>query len=80
MFDTALAVLALGALNIEPRIARSTYRAEELTEAIAKGKAYIESQQRPDGSWAETTRPAGPENSAHRFWTTGWALLALLSR
>ncbi|MFA5909749.1 MAG: prenyltransferase/squalene oxidase repeat-containing protein [Vicinamibacterales bacterium] len=80
VFDTALAVLALSALNVEPRIARSTYRPEELLEAIAKGKAYIESQQRPDGSWTETTRPAGPENSAQRISTTGWALLAVLAR
>lgn len=76
VFDTALAVLALSALNVEPRIARSTYRAEELTEAIAKGKAYIESRQRPDGSWAETTKPAGQESIS----TTSWALLALLAR
>ena len=80
VFDTALAVLALSALNVEPRIARSTYRPEELLEAIAKGKAFIASQQRPDGSWPETTRPAGQESYAQRISTTGWALLALLSR
>jgi hypothetical protein len=71
-------VLALSALNVEPRIARSTYRPEELLEAIAKGKAFIESQQRPDGCWPETTRPAGQESYAQRISTTGWALLALL--
>ena len=80
VFDTAIAVLALSALNVEPRIARSTYRPEELLEAIAKGKAFIESQQRPDGSWPETTRPGGQESYAQRISTTGWALLALLSR
>lgn len=80
VFDTALAVLALSALNVEPRIARSTYRPEELLEAIAKGKAFIESQQRPDGSWPETTRPAGQESYAQRISTTGWALLALLAK
>lgn len=80
VFDTAVAVLALSALNVEPRIARSTYRPEELAEAIARGKAFIESQQRPDGSWPETTRPAGQENYAERISTTGWALLALLAR
>ena len=80
VFDTALAVLALSALNVEPRIARSTYRPEELLEAIGKGKAYIESQQRPDGSWVETTRPAGQESYAQRISTTGWALLALLAK
>lgn len=80
VFDTALAVLALSALNVEPRIARSTYRPEELLEAIAKGKAFIESQQRPDGSWPETTRPAGQDSYAQRISTTGWALLALLAK
>ena len=80
VFDTAIAVLALSALNVEPRIARSTYRPEELLDAIAKGKAFIESQQRPDGSWPETTRPAGQESYTQRISTTGWALLALLTK
>jgi len=80
VFDTAIAVLALSALNVEPRIARSTYRPEELLAAIAKGKAFIESQQRPDGSWPETTRPAGQDSYAQRISTTGWALLALLAK
>ena len=39
VFDTAMAVLALSTLDAEPRLARSTYRPEELKEAIAKGKA-----------------------------------------
>ena len=80
VFDTAIAVLALSALNVEPRIARSTFRPEELLAAIAKGKAFIESQQRPDGSWAETTRPGGRASYAESISTTGWALLALLAK
>lgn len=80
VFDTAIAVLALSALNVEPRSARSTFRPEELLAAIAKGKAFIESQQRPDGSWPETTRPAGQDSYAQRISTTGWALLALMAR
>ncbi len=80
VFDTAIAVLALSALNVEPRIARSTFRPEELLAAIARGKAFIESQQRPDGSWPETTRPAGQDSYAQRISTTGWALLALLAK
>ena len=64
--DTALAVLALSVLDVEPRLARSTYRPEELKEAIARGKAYLVAQQRPDGSW--TGGGSIP-----------WALLALLS-
>ena len=78
VFDTALAVLALSALDVEPRLARSAYRPEELKEAIANGKKFIVSQQRPDGSWPETTRPANQESYAQRISTTGWALLALL--
>ena len=79
VFDTAMAVLALSMLDVEPRLARSTYRPEELKEAIAKGKAYLVSQQRGDGSWPETTRPADQESYAQRISTTGWAMLALLS-
>jgi hypothetical protein len=78
VFDTALAVLALSSLEAEPRLARSAYRPEELKEAIANGKKYIVSQQRPDGSWPETTRPANQESYAQRISTTGWAMLALL--
>jgi hypothetical protein len=80
VFDTALAVLALSALNVEPRIARSTYRPEELLAAIAKGQTFIESQQQPDGSWPETTRPAGQKSDIQRISTTAWALLALLAK
>ena len=79
VFDTAIAVLALSLLDTEPRLARSTYRPEELKEAIAKGKAYLASQQRPDGSWPETTRPADQESYAQRISTTAWAMLALLA-
>jgi hypothetical protein len=78
VFDTAMAVLALCALDAEPRLARSTYRPEELKDAIGRGKAYLVSQQRPDGSWPETTRPAGQESYAQRISTTGWAMLALM--
>jgi hypothetical protein len=79
VFDTAVAVLALSSLEVEPRLARSAYRVEELKEAIANGKKYLASQQRPDGSWPETTRPANQESYAQRISTTGWALLALLA-
>jgi hypothetical protein len=66
IIDTALSVLALSVLDGDPRMARSTYRPEELKEAIARGRSYLASQQRPDGSWAENG-------------STPWALLALLS-
>ena len=67
VFDTAMAVQALTLLD-----------RQELEDAIARGKAYLVSQQRPDGSWPETTRPADQESYAQRISTTGWALLALL--
>ena len=67
VFDTAMAVQALALLD-----------RPALTDAIARGKAYLVSQQRPDGSWPETTRPADQESYAQRISTTGWALLALL--
>lgn len=78
VFDTAMAILALSALKIEPRLARSAYRPEQLDEAIAIGKKYLVAQQKPDGSWPETTRPASKESYAQRISTTGWALQALL--
>lgn len=74
VFDTALTVLALSLLDTEPRLARSTYRPEELKEAIAKGKAYLVSQQRPDGSWSETDQ----KGEAQKVSPAAWALLALL--
>ena len=67
VYDTALAVVALAVLDVEPRLARSTYRPEELKEAIANGKAFLVSQQRADGSW--------PEGIA----ANAWALTALVS-
>lgn len=79
VFDTAIAVLALSSLQVEPRLARSAFTPDELKEVIAKGKQFIVSQQRPDGSWPETTRPANQENYGQRISTTGWAMLALLS-
>ena len=79
VFDTAMAVLALGSLEAEPRLARSAYRVEELKEAVANGKKYIVSQQRSDGSWPETTRPANQESYAQRISTASWAMLALMT-
>ncbi len=79
VFDTAIAVLALSSLEVEPRLARSAYRVEELKEAIANGKKYLAAQQRADGSWPETTRPATQDSYTQRISTTGWAMLALLA-
>ena len=46
---------------------------------IARGRAYLVATQQDDGSWTETTRPAGAESYAQRLSTTGWATLALLT-
>lgn len=66
VIDAAVMVLALTALQVEPRQARSAFTADELKEAAAKGKQYLVSQQRPDGGWGDAS-------------TSGWALMALLA-
>ena len=43
------------------------------------GRAYLLATQQEDGSWTETTRPAGATSYAQRISTTGWATLALLA-
>jgi hypothetical protein len=78
VFDTSLVMLSLHQLESDPRLARSTYRVEELREALAKGRAYLAAQQQPDGSWPETVRPGAKPHAALRLSTTAWALVALL--
>lgn len=68
VFDTALALLALAEVNNEARV----------NDSIRRGRAFLVSQQQADGSWIETTRPAGGESYAQRVSTTAWATLALL--
>jgi hypothetical protein len=68
-FDTALALLALASRRGEPGI----------IEAIGRGRTALITMQRDDGSWPETTRPAGGESYAQRLSTTGWATLALFA-
>jgi hypothetical protein len=77
-FDTAIVLLALEQLESDPRLARSTYRVEELRAAIEKGRKFLVEMQRPDGSWPETVRGASKSSEALRLSTTGWALAALL--
>lgn len=67
VYDSALAVLALATLDVEPRQARSTYRPEELKEAIAAGKKFLAAELRADGTW--------PEGLA----ANAWALTAFVS-
>jgi hypothetical protein len=68
-FDTALALLALA--KCDP--------SAEIREMIAGGKRFLITQQQQDGSWIETTRPAGNISYAQRISTTGWVILALLA-
>jgi hypothetical protein len=68
-FDSALVLLALAPFKDEPDIRRR----------LQRGRAYLVTTQRADGSWPETTRPAGAESYAQRLSTTGWATLALLA-
>lgn len=76
VFDTALVLLALSELG--RATAAPVFSAERLASAISRGRAFLLSQQAPDGSWPETTRPANQESYAQRISTTGWALLALM--
>lgn len=68
IFDTAIALLALTEVNKEAGV----------DDLIRRGRVFLVSQQQPDGSWIETTRPSGGESYAQRLSTTGWATLALL--
>jgi hypothetical protein len=68
-FDTALALLALARYPKEHGVA----------DMIRRGRAYLIEAQAKDGSWTETTRPAGRVSYAQRTATTGWALQALLA-
>jgi hypothetical protein len=76
-FDTAVAVLALSA--IDDATADRAYPGNRRRVAIARGRQLLIGRQLPDGSWPETTRPAGQESYAQRISTAGWATLALLA-
>jgi hypothetical protein len=67
-FDTAVVLLALLRLP----------KKREHKAMIRRGRAFLVSTQLLDGSWPETTRPAGADSYAERISTTGWATLALL--
>ena len=46
---------------------------------IARGRSFLIAEQLDDGSWTETTRPAGNVSYAQRISTTGWGLMALIA-
>lgn len=68
-FDTALVLLAL--VRQRPDIENRRW--------IAEGRDFLSRTQNPEGSWPETTRPAGLESYAQRISTAGWAVQALLA-
>jgi hypothetical protein len=67
-FDTAVVTLAISRYHDEPGV----------KDMIKRGRAFLIKAQQEDGSWTETTRPAGAESYAQRISTTAWATLALL--
>jgi hypothetical protein len=68
-FDTAVVLLALVHFRDETGV----------EDMIRRGRTFLIAAQERDGSWKETTRPAGADSYAQRLSTTGWATLALLA-
>jgi hypothetical protein len=68
-FDTAVVLLALDRCREEPGV----------KAMLRRGREYLLAAQQKNGSWVETTRPAGAASYAQRISTTGWATLALLA-
>jgi hypothetical protein len=68
-FDTAVVLLALAPIRKEAA----------WKERVERGRAFLHAAQEADGSWPETTRPAGARSYAQRLSTAGWATLALLA-
>ena len=63
-FDTAIVVLAMEAMGDRKRAAR--------------GRAFLVARQMADGSWMETTRPAGGISYAEHISTSAWVLSAMV--
>jgi hypothetical protein len=74
-FDTAVVVLAL----VQAAAADTTRDEPDLRDLIRRGRGFLIASQNEDGSWPETTRPAGAESYAQRLSTAGWATRALLA-
>jgi hypothetical protein len=68
-FDTAVVILALSHYHEEAGV----------KDMIKRGRAFLVKSQQEDGSWPETTRPAGAQSYAQRISTTAWATMALLA-
>jgi squalene cyclase len=67
-FDTSIVLLALDAIREPSQTAR----------AMARGRAFLISQQQESGGWPATTRPPGAESYAEHISTTAWAAYTLL--
>ena len=67
-FDTAITLFAL----------HGARGARNVAEAIERGRGFLVKSQLSDGSWLETTRPAGFVSYAERISTAAWSLYALL--
>jgi hypothetical protein len=68
-FDTALALIALARFRDEPGV----------EVMLVRGRAALVAMQLGDGSWPETTRPAGGQSYAQRLSTAGWSTTALFA-
>ncbi len=68
-FDTAVVLFALAGCS----------NRQGVSDIIGRGRSFLLAAQLPDGSWPETTRPAGAESYAQRLSTSGWATIALLA-
>ena len=66
-FDTAIVLCALAN---QPR--------SQWGQAINAGREFLRRSQLPNGSWPETTRPAGRDSYAQWIATTAWATIALI--
>jgi len=77
-FDTALALLALHGV-VRPEAGANLRDAHNPAAAIERGRAFLAKFQLADGSWPETTRPAGFTSYAERISTAAWAAYALLT-
>jgi hypothetical protein len=68
-FDTAVVLIALAEVR----------SLADVRDAMTKGRRFLTTHQRVDGSWPPTTRPPGGDSYAQSISTTAWATLALLA-
>jgi outer membrane protein assembly factor BamB len=82
VFDSALVLLALARRRealARGGAEREKAEAAEIESWIRSGRGFLIAAQEEEGSWRETTRPAGGESYAQRISTTAWALEALMA-